>query len=49
MEIERKYLIDSLPSNLDSHPHVEIEHGYLCTTPTLPVRRIGAQCFLTVK
>ena len=49
MEIERKYLIDSLPSNLDSHPHVEIEQGYLCTTPTLRVRRMGAQCFLTVK
>lgn len=49
MEIERKYLVDSLPSNLDRYPHVEIEQGYLCTSPTLRVRRMGDFFVLTVK
>lgn len=49
MEIERKYLVDSLPENLDAFPHVEIEQGYLCTSPTLRIRRMGDSFILTVK
>ena len=49
MEIERKYLVASLPSNLDSYPHVKIEQGYLCTSPTLRIRRMGDFFVLTVK
>lgn len=49
MEIERKYLVRSLPNGLDSYPHVEIEQGYLCTSPTLRVRRMGDAYILTVK
>lgn len=49
MEIERKYLVDSLPENLDAFPHVEIEQGYLCTSPTLRIRRMGDAFILTVK
>lgn len=49
MEIERKYLVNSLPEDLDTHPHVEIEQGYLCTSPTLRIRRMGDSFILTVK
>ena len=49
MEIERKYLVDSLPDNLEQYPHVEIEQGYLCTSPTLRIRRMGDAFWLTVK
>lgn len=49
MEIERKYLVASLPENLDSYPHAEIEQGYLCTSPTLRIRRMGDSFILTVK
>ncbi len=49
MEIERKYLVRELPADLDSHPHVEIEQGYLCTSPTLRIRRMGDAYILTVK
>ena len=49
MEIERKYLVGSLPENLDALPHVEIEQGYLCTSPTLRIRRMGDSFILTVK
>lgn len=49
MEIERKYLVKYLPDNLDEYPHVEIEQGYLCTSPTLRIRRMGDVYWLTVK
>ena len=49
MEIERKYLVRELPADIDSHPHVEIEQGYLCTSPTLRIRRMGDAYILTVK
>lgn len=49
MEIERKYLVNELPKNLDSYPHTEIEQGYLCTSPTLRIRRMGDVFILTVK
>lgn len=49
MEIERKYLVRELPPHLDSYPHAEIEQGYLCTSPTLRIRRMGDAYILTVK
>ncbi|MBP3740351.1 MAG: CYTH domain-containing protein [Bacteroidales bacterium] len=49
MEIERKYLVRELPDNLDSYPHTEIEQGYLITSPTLRIRRMGDSYILTVK
>lgn len=49
MEIERKYLVDRLPENLQQYPHVEIEQGYLCTSPTLRIRRAGDVFWFTVK
>lgn len=49
MEIERKYLVDRLPDNLDQYPHTEIEQGYLCTSPTVRIRKAGDVYWLTVK
>lgn len=49
MEIERKYLVDSIPANLANYESVEIEQGYLCTSPTLRIRRMGDSFILTVK
>lgn len=49
MEIERKYLVDSLPENIDQYEHFEIEQAYLCTSPTLRIRRMDDVCVLTVK
>lgn len=49
MEIERKFLVKELPVDLEQYPHVEIEQGYLCTSPTLRIRRMGDFFWLTVK
>ncbi len=49
MEIERKYLVAELPDGLEAYPHVEIEQCYLCTQPTIRIRRMGEECWLTVK
>ncbi|MBR1793361.1 MAG: CYTH domain-containing protein [Bacteroidales bacterium] len=49
MEIERKYLVSQLPDHLESYLHYDIEQGYLCTSPTLRIRRMGDSHILTVK
>ena len=49
MEIERKYLVNKLPDDLEQFPHVEIEQGYLCTSPTVRIRKMGDVFWLTVK
>lgn len=49
MEIERKYLVTSLPEGFEAFPHAEIEQGYLCNSPTVRVRRYGERYILTVK
>ena len=49
MEIERKYLVTQLPDNLDQFRHLETEQAYLCTSPTLRIRRMGDSYILTVK
>lgn len=49
MEIERKYLVRSLPDSLEQYEHFEIEQAYLCTSPTLRIRRMGDAYILTVK
>lgn len=49
MEIERKYLIEKLPENLDKYPHKELEQAYLCTDPVVRVRREGGEYVLTYK
>jgi len=51
MEIERKYLIkkESLPQNLNTFPHLEIEQAYLCTEPVVRIRRQDNSYYLTYK
>lgn len=49
MEIERKYLIKSLPASLNEYPHVEMEQCYLSTSPTMRIRKAGDVCLLTFK
>ena len=48
-EIERKYLIRTLPENLDAYPYHEIEQGYLCTEPVVRIRRQDEDYYLTYK
>ena len=49
MEIERKFIIESLPDDLEQCPHRRIEQAYLCTEPVVRVRRKGEEFWLTCK
>lgn len=49
MEIERKFLIDRLPDDLNRFPSKRLTQGYLCTSPVVRVRREGEEYFLTYK
>lgn len=49
MEIERKFIPKQLPDNLDQYPYLEIEQGYLCTSPTIRIRKMDDSYFLTYK
>ena len=49
MEIERKYLIHTLPENLENYPHRIIEQGYLSTEPVVRIRRDNDDYILTYK
>lgn len=49
MEIERKYLLKQLPSNLDSYASKKIAQGYLCTSPVVRVRRSNDNYYMTYK
>lgn len=49
MEIERKFLIQELPDDLDSYPFLLLEQAYLCTEPVVRVRRSDDIYTLTYK
>ena len=49
IEIERKFLIKELPENLENYPCHEIEQGYLCTNPTIRVRKSDDEYYMTYK
>lgn len=49
MEIERKYLLNALPENLESYKSHKIEQGYLCTEPVVRIRRQDDTYILTYK
>ncbi|MCD7745771.1 MAG: CYTH domain-containing protein [Lachnospiraceae bacterium] len=49
MEIERKFLIKTLPANLEACPCHQIEQAYLCTSPVIRVRRQDDEYILTYK
>lgn len=48
-EIERKFLINKLPDNLETYPHFELEQGYLETSPVVRIRRKNDEYILTYK
>lgn len=49
MEIEKKYLVTSLPEDLKKYPSRLIEQGYLNTAPVVRVRRDNDDYYLTYK
>ncbi|MBP3235073.1 MAG: CYTH domain-containing protein [Eubacterium sp.] len=49
MEIERKYLIKSIPYNLTDYESHEIEQGYLSTSPVVRIRKKDSNHILTIK
>ncbi len=48
-EIERKFLVKELPSNIDEYPYHELEQGYLNTAPVVRVRKEDDSYYLTYK
>jgi len=52
VEIERKFIVDKLPENLDKFPRKEILQGYLAVTrdgTEVRIRKRGSKCSLTIK
>ena len=49
MEIERKFLIDKLPENLETYPRKEIAQGYINREPVIRIRRSDDKYILTCK
>lgn len=49
MEIERKYLFDQLPFNLKQLTCKQVEQGYISSFPTIRIRKMDDEYFLTVK
>jgi CYTH domain-containing protein len=52
IEIERKFLVDRLPGDLDRYPSTRLEQGYVAIDPSgveVRIRRRGGRCTLTVK
>ena len=49
MEIERKYLIDTLPEDYQDYPCRHIEQAYLNTDPVIRIRKDNNKHELTYK
>lgn len=49
MEIERKFLVKSLPENLECYEQKHIAQGYLSTNPVVRIRRSNDEYYLTYK
>ena len=49
MEIERKFLVEHIPFELDGYSCLRIEQAYLCTEPVLRIRRKDDAYILTYK
>lgn len=49
MEIERKFLIDQLPQDIDKNPKSQLSQAYICTNPVIRVRRQDDSYILTIK
>ena len=49
MEIERKFLCSKTPSNLKNFKCHQITQGYICSEPTIRIRKLDDSHFLTIK
>ncbi len=49
MEIERKYLIDTLPFSLTTYKAKKIKQAYISTSPVIRIRQLNDTYILTVK
>lgn len=49
MEIERKYLVKTLPDGYMSFPSCSIEQAYLCAEPVVRIRKEDHRYYLTYK
>lgn len=49
MEIEKKYLVESVPFSLNSYKSKEISQCYISTDPTIRLRQSNEQYVLTIK
>lgn len=49
MEIERKFLVKTLPDHLESYPCRHLAQGYLCIGPVVRIRRDNDKYELTYK
>lgn len=49
MEIEKKYLVKHMPSDLEQYPCVKIEQGYLSVNPVIRIRKWNDDYILTYK
>ena len=49
MEIERKFLVKTIPDNLSEYKCGIIEQAYLCTEPVVRVRKDNDEYYLTYK
>ena len=49
MEIERKFIVSSLPGPLATYPKKEILQGYVSTSPVIRVRKSNEDYYLTCK
>lgn len=48
-EIERKYIVNNLPDDYASFPHLDLEQGYLNLNPTVRIRKENDTYYLTYK
>lgn len=49
MEIERKFLVTTLPFNINTYKNVKIIQGYISIDPVIRIRKQNNECFLTYK
>lgn len=49
MEIERKFLINQIPEQLEQYLKKELTQGYLCTSPVVRIRQQNEKYILTYK
>jgi len=49
IEIERKFLIKSIPGKLSDYEHHNITQAYLCTNPVIRVRKEDKDYYMTYK